>query len=380
MVLDVVQVVAAERLDGEHRCRCCGGRRGAHCAACDTGVDVGDGLGGRGDQVDGHRGRVLVGVPPATAARSWSQFVEQRVVLGRASAATRGEDPVHVADVAGVLQRRPDVRAAGATATSGGASTGCQALALRVDAVRAPRPAAPTRASNPQSGQGRSRTQVQSLVSEARVGCGGVVAGSRSAVWRRRPGRGRGCGAGRVLREWPWPRDVTIRPAVEDDLSDIAAIYNHEIANSTATFDLEPPTLAYWEQRLAGKHEGDHLLVAVDADEDVVGYAYSWSYRPRPAYNLTRETSIYLDPSVRGQGIGRRALPGAAGHDGRRPGSHTAVALVALPNAGSVALHKACGFEHVGTMREVGLQVRPVGRRGVVPEARCRLDGGARLS
>ena len=33
---------------------------------------------------------------------------------------------------------------------------------------------------------------------------------------------------------------------------------------------------------------------------------------------------------------------------------HTAVALVALPNPGSVALHKACGFEHVGTMREVG--------------------------
>ena len=147
--------------------------------------------------------------------------------------------------------------------------------------------------------------------------------------------------------------DFTIRLAVEDDLSDIAAIYNHEIANSTATFDLEPPTLAYWEQRLAGKHEGDHLLVAVDADEDVVGYAYSWSYRPRPAYNLTRETSIYLDPSVRGQGIGRRLYP-ALLDTMAESGVHTAVALVALPNAGSVALHKACGFEHVGTMREVG--------------------------
>jgi phosphinothricin acetyltransferase len=30
------------------------------------------------------------------------------------------------------------------------------------------------------------------------------------------------------------------------------------------------------------------------------------------------------------------------------------VALVALPNPASAALHKACGFEHVGTMREVG--------------------------
>ena len=149
--------------------------------------------------------------------------------------------------------------------------------------------------------------------------------------------------------------DVLIRPAVEADLSDIAAIYNHEIANSTATFDLEPPTYTYWEQRLAGKHEGDHLLVAVDTDQDVVGYAYSWSFRPRPAYDLTRETSIYLDPSVRGRGIGRRLYPALlAAMAGS--GVHTAVALVALHNPGSVALHETCGFERVGTMREVGFK------------------------
>jgi L-amino acid N-acyltransferase YncA len=147
--------------------------------------------------------------------------------------------------------------------------------------------------------------------------------------------------------------DVTIRPAVEGDVPDIAAIYAHEIANSVATFDLEPPTRSYWEQRLVGAQRGDHLLVAVDTDEDVVGYAYSWSYRPRPAYNLTRETSIYLDPSVRGRGIGRLLYP-ALLDTMAASGVHTAVALVAQPNPASVALHKACGFEHVGTMREIG--------------------------
>jgi phosphinothricin acetyltransferase len=150
-------------------------------------------------------------------------------------------------------------------------------------------------------------------------------------------------------------RDITVRNAVEEDLSDIAAIYNHEIANSVATFDLDPPTLDYWHARLTGAHEGDHLLVAVDSDADVVGYAYSWSYRPRPAYNLTRETSIYLDPSVRGEGIGRLLYP-ALLDTMAESGVHTAVALVALPNPGSVALHKACGFEHVGSMREVGFK------------------------
>jgi L-amino acid N-acyltransferase YncA len=149
--------------------------------------------------------------------------------------------------------------------------------------------------------------------------------------------------------------DVIIRPAVEDDLSDIAAIYAHEIANSVATFDLEPPTPAYWHQRLVGQQVGDHLLVAVDTDEDVVGYAYSWSYRPRPAYRLTRETSIYLDPSVRGRGVGRQLYP-ALLQRMAESGVHTAVALVALPNPSSIRLHRTCGFEHVGTMREVGFK------------------------
>lgn len=147
--------------------------------------------------------------------------------------------------------------------------------------------------------------------------------------------------------------DLTIRRAVEDDLSGIAAIYNHEIANSTATFDLEPPTHDYWQQRLAGRDQGDQFLVAVDGRQNVVGYSYSWAYRPRPAYRLTRETSIYVDPGMRGHGIGRRLYPALLEAIARN-GVHTAVALVALPNPRSVALHKACGFVHVGSMREVG--------------------------
>lgn len=146
---------------------------------------------------------------------------------------------------------------------------------------------------------------------------------------------------------------VTIRHGVEDDLPDIATIYNHEVAHSTATFDLEPPTLTYWEARLKGNDEGDHLLVAVDEVDDVIGYAYSWSFRPRPAYVLTRETSIYLDPSVRGRGVARLLYP-ALLEAMAGSGVHTAIALVALPNPGSQALHRAVGFERVGRMRQVG--------------------------
>jgi len=147
------------------------------------------------------------------------------------------------------------------------------------------------------------------------------------------------------------------RPATAADLPAIAAIYAHAVENSHATFDLEPPDLAHWEQRLDGQHPGDHLLVAErtggGAGGTVVGYAYSWSYRPRPAYATTRETSIYLDESVRGQGVGRLLYPDLL-RTMAASGVHTAVALVALPNPASERLHTAVGFTKVGELREVG--------------------------
>ena len=145
---------------------------------------------------------------------------------------------------------------------------------------------------------------------------------------------------------------MTVRPATPDDLAGITAIYDEQVLTGISTFDLEPPPPSYWSHRLASHEQGDHFLVDADAD-GVVGFAYSSDYRPRPGYRLTRETSVYLAEQARGRGLGRRLydalLPRLAAD-----GMHVALALVALPNPASVALHQACGFEHLGTMREVG--------------------------
>ena len=97
---------------------------------------------------------------------------------------------------------------------------------------------------------------------------------------------------------------VTVRTADTSDLPRIAAIYDEQVRTAISTFDLEPLGLDYWEARLASTAPGDHLLVAL-ADSGVVGYAYSSSYRPRPAYARTREVSVYLAGEAREQGLGR---------------------------------------------------------------------------
>jgi L-amino acid N-acyltransferase YncA len=143
-----------------------------------------------------------------------------------------------------------------------------------------------------------------------------------------------------------------VRPATAEDLAGAAAIYDEQVRTGISTFDLEPPPVSYWEHPLTSTEPGDHFLVA-DDEGDVVGFAYSSAYRPRPGYRLTREVSVYLSEQARGHGLGRRLYDDLLERV-RADGIHVALALVALPNPASVALHEACGFQHLGTMREVG--------------------------
>ena len=145
---------------------------------------------------------------------------------------------------------------------------------------------------------------------------------------------------------------VTVRDADLADLPRIAAIYDEQVRTAISTFDLEPRPMAYWDARLASTEPGDHVLV-VESAGDVVGYAYSSSYRPRPAYARTREVSVYLDAPARGQGLGRLLYDELLTRM-RADGVHQVLAVIALPNDASEALHRACGFERVGLLPEVG--------------------------
>lgn len=145
---------------------------------------------------------------------------------------------------------------------------------------------------------------------------------------------------------------MLVRPATEADVDAIGTIYAHHVRTGHATFELEPPAAERWLAKLASDHPGDHLLVAVD-DRDLLGYAYSSAYRDRAAYTNTREVAVYLAPDATGRGVGR-ALYDVLLAELERAGVHTALAVIALPNDASEALHRACGFEPLGVMREVG--------------------------
>ncbi len=86
----------------------------------------------------------------------------------------------------------------------------------------------------------------------------------------------------------------------------------------------------------------------------MAGYAYAGAYRARPAYGATVEDSVYIDPSMKGMGIGRKLLD-ALIKEATVRGFRQMIAVIGdSANAASVGVHRAAGFEHVGTFKSIG--------------------------
>jgi len=147
---------------------------------------------------------------------------------------------------------------------------------------------------------------------------------------------------------------ITVRPAEPADLAGVSAIYTHSVRTSVATFDVEEPPVSYWQSKLESTAVGDHFLVA-RVDDEVVGFAYSGSFRPRPAYSRTRETSVYVAAGASHQGLATRLYEELLDLL-RRDQIHLVIAVVSEPNPASDALHRRLGFTEVGTLDEVGFK------------------------
>lgn len=147
--------------------------------------------------------------------------------------------------------------------------------------------------------------------------------------------------------------EIEIRGATRDDLPRIFAIYNREVEDGIATFDVEPRVVGAndgWLTERAGCHP---VLVATDAAGEVLGWASIGPWSPRGAYRRTGEVSVYVDEAARGHGVGGRLLDALIDR-ARDSAVSVLLARVALPNPASIRLHESHGFRSFGTQRRCG--------------------------
>lgn len=147
---------------------------------------------------------------------------------------------------------------------------------------------------------------------------------------------------------------MIIRASTSADIAAALAVYAHHVRTGTASFELEPPSLAEMaRRRLALTDKGLPWLVA-ERDGQVLGYAYAGPYRTRPAYDWTLEDSIYIAPDSHGQGIGKALLTRLIA-DCTALGYRQMVAVIGdSANTGSISLHRSCGFHPAGVLQAVG--------------------------
>src|SRR2546423_12543682 len=99
-----------------------------------------------------------------------------------------------------------------------------------------------------------------------------------------------------------------LRVAAQADAAAIVTIYNQGIEDRVATFETRLRTSLEVEQWF----DGTHPIVVLETDQrQVIAFASTSVYCPRPCYAGIAEFSVYVERSWRGHGAGRVGPEGA---------------------------------------------------------------------
>jgi phosphinothricin acetyltransferase len=150
---------------------------------------------------------------------------------------------------------------------------------------------------------------------------------------------------------------LSIRNALPSDIPAITRIYAHAVEHGTASFELAAPDEAEMARRMSDLAGKGFPYIVAEIDGVLAGYAYAAPFRPRPAYRLTVENSVYVAPAAQRRGVGRALLAGLI-HACEAAGHRQMIAVIgdSQRQGASIALHAAAGFAHAGVLPDTGFK------------------------
>jgi L-amino acid N-acyltransferase YncA len=138
---------------------------------------------------------------------------------------------------------------------------------------------------------------------------------------------------------------MRIRAARADDAAAIAEIYNVGIRERTATLETRERDPAEIAERIAIHR---HPFLVAELDGRIAGWAATSEYSAREVYAGVAECSVYVDPELRGRGLGTALLAELADEAARR-GFHKLLGKLFGNNEASMRMVASGGFRVVGT-------------------------------
>lgn len=151
---------------------------------------------------------------------------------------------------------------------------------------------------------------------------------------------------------------MIIRKAELKDLESLLHIYNYEIINGTATFDIFPKSIEEWNIWYLSHNTSHHPLYVAELDgQQIGGFVSLSSYRSKEAYKSTVELSLYVSPEYRQHGIATQLMDFIIRLAREESQIHTIVSVITSDNKISIMLHQKFGFQYCGTLREIGFKM-----------------------
>ena len=152
---------------------------------------------------------------------------------------------------------------------------------------------------------------------------------------------------------------INIRAVKISDAARLLQIYGYYVENTAVSFEYDTPSLDEFSSRIAQTVKRYPYLV-LESDGRIEGYAYAGPFKNRKAYDISCETTVYVDHSFLKRGYGRM-LYEALETELKKLGILNMYACIGYPDEddkyltkNSAEFHSHMGFTKVGEFHRCG--------------------------
>lgn len=138
----------------------------------------------------------------------------------------------------------------------------------------------------------------------------------------------------------------------EEDLHLVKEIYDYYTLHTTVVYFLEPVSIDDLRAFIPINNSQYRAFILQNEQGERCGFCYYNKFRPRAAFSISVELTIYLKPEFAGRGYGYEAVMKLEEYI-RKGGFTNIVALVAEENSVSQHLFTKCGYSRCGIIKNV---------------------------